>query len=153
MLNRLMSAFGLATVLCIQSASGQTTGPTILDHIREDFSHRSEYRVRQDLGRVVISDAMSGKELFTVSSLSRNAISIEGSVARGMTPTFMRTAGDHIAHFNCSAPVGTLIVATSGDILLQHYVNPELVPAAAIVNLAQRFGDAVRTESLNLATQ
>lgn len=150
---RLLSVPGLVAVLCTGSMSAQTTGPTVLDHIRDDFSHRSEYRVRQDRERVVISDAVSGEELFSVVSISSNTISIQGNVVRGMASTRIVKAGDHIAHFNCSAPVGTLIVDNRGDITMQHYVNPELVPTAAIINLAQRFGDAVRTESRSLATQ
>jgi len=153
MMKTVRSVIVLVALVASGTATAQTTGADVLGTVWDDLSHNTAYRVEHEPARVRVCDAASGRELFCVVAISADALSMQGDVARHVSNADLGGAREHIDHFNCSAPVGTLVVDKKGGVMLQHYVNPSLVPALTISKLAQRFGDAIRVESRTLSSQ
>ena len=117
------------------------------------LTQRPEYKVDQFDRYLAVTDVYSGAEVFRVVVLADEIVSLQGAVGTSIPTARLEGALDHVAHFNCSAAVGTLTVNAEGVVTMQHYVNPQIVSPTSIANLAQRFGDSIQMGSHSLATQ
>jgi hypothetical protein len=89
-----------------------------------------------------------------VEYVADNQVMISGVVARlGAHDAGTRERiGSRVADYNVGAAVGTLrLDATSGEISLEHRVNPRLVGPAAIARVIMLVGDAIVRQQTSLA--
>lgn len=150
----LLSVAALVALIAAIPAQAQLTGPSLLDKVRDNLSQESSFRVESTSKSVLLRDAATGAELFTVSEVDAQTVTLSGVVARvGQLSQERRNAVmQRIAFFNFSSGVGTLgYNSATGEVTMHHYVNPRYVSPANIAYVASRFGDVARSEAQLLA--
>lgn len=145
-----------AFVALVAAAPGyaQFTGPTVIDQVRNDFNRQERYSVEKSKGTIVLRDASTGEELFTLSEVDAQTVTLSSVIAKldHLSPERKHEVLQRIAFFNFSSPVGTLGYDNStGTVTMEHHLNPRQVSASSIATVAVRFGDVARAEANNLA--
>jgi hypothetical protein len=143
-------ALAAAALVCFLSASAshaQLTGPSALNVIRDDFSSNG-YTVEAGANSMLMKDA-SGNLVFTVSQVNPQTVTLSSVVARlrKLTAEERTLLQQKIAFFNFSSSVGTLwFNNATGEVTMEHHLNPRYVSPATMAKIAASFGDMVRTE-------
>lgn len=143
----MLAAVALVTFLAASASHAQLTGPSVLNTIGDNFS-RNGYTVESGSNIVVMKDA-SGAMVFTVSQVNQQTITLKGVVAsmRNLTPEQRTQLQRKIALFNYSSHVGTLwLDNATGDVTMEHHLNPRHLSPSTMATIAASFGDVARTE-------
>ncbi len=131
----------------------QATGASALGVLRAQLDRQNTYRVEAATDRIRLLDPTSGREILSLRQTSPQTIMLSGVVGkidRATTAQRLR-AEQRIALFNFSSPVGTLTLnERSGQVTMEHALNPRLVPAAAMAHVAALFGEAVQNQGRQL---
>ncbi len=146
-------AGALCAFLLATPVYAQLTGAPILNSIGNNLADVGGYSVVTGTNTVLVRDAESGRTLFVMKEVNQQTITLSSVVAslRTLTPEQKDRLLRHIAMFNISSAVGTLwLDQSTGQVTMQHHLNPRLVSQAGLVNTAVRFGDAVRAEQVRL---
>jgi hypothetical protein len=149
MMFRNLAALVLGVLLLSITAHAQT-GPTLLARLQSEFGGDNTYKVKVGADRVILIDERTGTELFSVRDVSPQQVVISGIVGQleSMSTEHRRDVERQIAMFNFSSPVGTLTLdSRTGAILMQHNLNPRLVPVSSMINVANRFGEIAQRQS------
>ncbi len=153
MIKPMLAFLAISTLFGGAPLLAQSTGASPLASVRDAFSGRSEYRIDEQAHKLVFRDAASGAEIFTLSETTTGTLALSGSV-QGLNSTTEITPNimdDRISWFNCSSAVGTMWRdQRTGQVTMLHYLNPQLVSRSGLVNVADRFGEAVRSETRTL---
>lgn len=142
-----LAAAALVSFLSVSTSSAQLTGPSALNVIRDDFSSNG-YTVEAGSNSMRMKDA-SGHLVFTVSQVNPQTVTLTSVVARmrKLNAEERNRLQQQIAFFNFSSSVGTLWFDNStGEVTMEHHLNPRFVSPASIAKIAASFGDMVRTE-------
>jgi hypothetical protein len=132
----------------------QLTGPSLISQMRADLSQHKNYKVEAHDNTVSLRDAATGAEVLTVSQVDAQQVTITGVVAKlnKLSAARKHDIQQRIDYFNFSSAVGTLDMDNkTGQVTMEHHLNPRYVSASSIVNVAMRFSDVVRAESEVLA--
>ncbi len=138
--------------LLVTECQAQLTGPSSIAYIH-DGTKTGSYKVERDAHSVTFRDAMTGAEVFKASEVNAQTVTLVGFVAslRNLSPEQKEQLLKKVAFYNFSSPVGTLLVdSETGDITMEHHLNPRHVSPSSMATVASRFGDAVRSESQSL---
>jgi len=133
--------------LAASAGYAQLTGPSALSAIRDDFSSNG-YTVEQGSNTVMMKDA-AGNIVFTVYQVNSQTVTLTSVVAhlKKLSAEQRAKLQRRIAYFNYSSPVGTLwFDNATGDVTMEHHLNPRYVSPATMVTVAASFGDMVRTQ-------
>ena len=142
-----LAAAALVSFLSVSTSSAQLTGPSALNVIRDDFSSNG-YTVEAGSNSMLMKDA-SGHVIFTVSQVNPQTVTLSSVVARMRKLSTEERARlqQKIAYFNYSSAVGTLwFDNTTGEVTMEHHLNPRFVSPATMAKIAANFGDMVRSE-------
>ncbi len=154
MKNILLTAAALFTFLLVAPVHAQLTGPSVLSFIGDSFARQSGYSIVSGTNTVLVKDVESGRTLFVVKDVNQQTITLSSVVAslRQLSPESRDRMLKQISQYNFSSAVGTLWYDNAtGEVTMEHHLNPRLVSSANIVSVANRFGDAVRAEKTVLA--
>lgn len=147
MMKPLLALLAISALFGGTSLFAQSTGQSPLAAVRDAFSGRSEYRVDERPHQLVFSDAASGAELFRLSETTTGTLTLSGSVPN-VNGTAAVALDEKISWFNCSSAVGTMWMdQKTGQVTMLHHLNPQLVSRSGLANVADRFGEAVRSET------
>jgi hypothetical protein len=149
-MKKLMLSAALAFVMCSIAATAQVTGPEILRNVSDQLSTTRGYRVELRSDGLHMNDASTGNEVLAMRQMNPQQVMISGKVAElgKLAPEIRQKVMKQIALFNFSSSVGTLYVdEKTGEVTLQHNVNPRTVPAAAIAQVATQFTNSVVLQS------
>lgn len=153
MMKPLLALLAISALFGGTSLFAQSTGESSLASVREAFAGRTEYRIDERPHELVFRDAASGAEVFTLSETTTGTLTLSGSV-QGLNGTMAvtpSTLDERISWFNCSSAVGTMwIDQRTGAVTMLHHLNPQLVSRNGLANVADRFGEAVRSETRTL---
>jgi hypothetical protein len=153
-MKKLMFIAAMAFVMVTLSATAQVTGPNVLRGVSDQLSAAGGYRVELSDDALHVKDAATGSELLSLRQTNAQQVTISGTVAHlgSLAPALRNRIMQEIALFNFSSSVGTLHVdEKTGEVTMQHNLNPRVVPVAAIAQVATRFGDSVIRQSQALA--
>jgi hypothetical protein len=142
-----LAAAALVSFLSASTSNAQLTGPSALNIIRDDFSNNG-YTVESGSNSMLMKDA-SGNIIFSVSQVNPQTVTLTSVVARTRKLTSEQESmlQRKIAHFNISSSVGTLwLDNATGEVTMEHHLNPRFVSPATMAKIAANFGDLVRTE-------
>src|SRR4051812_44759572 len=142
-----LAAAALVSFFFATASHAQLTGPSALNAIRDDFSNNG-YTVEAGSNSVLMKDA-SGNTIFTVSQVNPQTITLSSVIAHlhQLSAEQRTQLQRRIAFFNYSSSVGTLWYNTAtGEVTMEHHLNPRFVSPATMVKVAASFGDMVRTE-------
>jgi hypothetical protein len=147
----LMAAFAVTTF----SATAQITGPDLLRGVSDRLgSEKVLYRVEVSNDGIRLTDPASGREVLSMREVNSQQLSISGTIGQlsDLSTEVRQKLVEQIALFNFSSAVGTIVLdEESGEITMHHNVNPRVVTASAIAQVASRFGDSVVEQSRVLA--
>jgi hypothetical protein len=145
----IMVAAAFLALLVTSSVHAQLTGPSTLGLLRDDLAKQTNFKVELATNGVTLKDAKTGREIFTVRQVSSQTVTLSGVVASldKVAPAQRQEVLRRIALFNFSSPVGTLEVDNSGKVTMYHHLSSRLVSRAGMVDVASRFGDAMREEA------
>ena len=109
----------------------------------------------ENLSRAILAlDGGTGEHIYTISHPDRDCLRFHALLLRLQAPSVMlrNRLYMEIDRFNRSASVGTIYFdEPTGQLSLQHNVDPGHVGVRAMVDVARRFGDAVFAERRNFA--
>lgn len=146
----LLSIAALVSIIAATPGYAQFTGPSILDKVRDNLSQQKAFKVESTNKTVLLRDAATGAELFTVSEIDAQTVTLSGVVGKldKMSSERRDAVMQRIAYFNFSSGVGTLgYNKSTGEVTMQHHLNPRYVSPANIAHVASSFGDVARTEA------
>jgi hypothetical protein len=99
-------------------------------------------------------DAATGREICMLRQVNPRQVIITGTVANlsNLSRDERSAAMRKIALFNFSSSVGTLwFDERTGDVCMEHKINPQLVSIPSIARVASLFGSTVRSQTVMLA--
>lgn len=146
----LLSIAALVTFFASTSGFAQLTGPSLIDRVRDDLSQQRTLKIESNEKSVMLRDAATGAEIFTVRQIDAQTVTLSGVIARlnNLSPERRHEVMQRIAFFNFSSPVGTLGFNNStGEVVMEHHLNPRYVSASSIASVAGRFNDVARNEA------
>ncbi len=126
------------------------TGPSLLTSLRDDLAKQTTFKVELQSNAVTLKDNRTGSEVFTMREMNPQTVTLSGVVTslEKVAPERKQEVMQKIAQFNVSSPVGTMVVDNkTGEVTMHHHLNSRLVSRSGMVNVATRFGDAVREEA------
>ena len=95
--------------------------------------------------QIVVSDRATGDEVFSLREINSQTVTLTGRVGRLGEREDLR---QHIAMFNFSSSVGTLNVnERTGEVTIEHRLNPTQVSVPAMAQAANLFGQVARTQT------
>ncbi len=118
---------------------------------KSNAGHRAEMRA----DHIVLLDGASGSELGTIRAVGSDQMSISGIVANvgNVSGEAKARVQQQIDEFNLTSSVGTLkLQEATGDITLEHNVDPRRSNADQIAGVAVSFGDKARQQSSRFAS-
>jgi hypothetical protein len=132
-------------------AFAQVTGGTILRSLADQLDRQSSgYRTELESDGLHLRDASTVNEVLAVHQIGGQQVTISGVVAslNKLSPDVRRQTLRRIALFNFSSPVGTLVVdAKTGEVTMEHNLNPRQVSIPAMAQVATMFGKTIRRQS------
>jgi hypothetical protein len=135
----------VAASLLAGPAQAQTTGPTLMKKLLVQIKAQPTFEVSTAGDQIVVSDRKTGDNVFSLREINSQTVTMTGSVGRLGERDDLR---QHIAMFNFSSSVGTLYVdEKTGEVTIQHHLNPRLVSVTAMADAANRFGQVARMQS------
>lgn len=122
----------------------QTTGPSLLKKLLVQIKAQPTFEVATSGDQIVVSDRTTGDEVFSLREINSQTVTLSGRVGRLGEREDLR---QHIAMFNFSSSVGTLNVnERTGEVTIEHHLNPRLVSLPAMAQAASLFGQVARTQ-------
>lgn len=145
----ILIAAAFLALLVTSSVHAQLTGPSALGMLRDDLAKQTNFKVDLVTNGVALKDAGTGKEVFTVRQMNSQTVTLSGFVVSldKVSPERKQEVLRRIALFNFSSAVGTLEVDNNGRVTMYHHLSSRLVSRAGMVDVASRFGDAMREEA------
>ncbi|MBS1912992.1 MAG: hypothetical protein JST22_13480 [Bacteroidetes bacterium] len=147
------AAMAFIALIVAVPAHAQSTGASLLHEIGDNMTSHPEYTAVVGTNTVLIKDVTTGATLFVVKETNAQTITLSSVVAtvHSLTPDSRARLLRRISQFNFSSPVGTLWYDNaSGNVTMEHHLNPRMVSQSGIMNVAVRFGDAVRAQQIAL---
>ncbi|MDB5034473.1 MAG: hypothetical protein JWQ98_1714 [Chlorobi bacterium] len=145
----------VALILFLLATPGfaQLTGPSLLGKIRDNLNKQTSYKVSLANDAIIMTDARSGVTVCTVRQESSQKITLSCVVARlkGLSAEKRQQLQRKIALFNFSSAVGTLWYdSRTGEVTMEHFLNPRQVSPVSMASVAARFGETYRAEVASL---
>lgn len=113
------------------------------------------YQAEMRSDHIVLLDAANGSELGTIRKIADNQINLSGII--GNVGAVSGEAKDRVMsqinEFNERSGVGTLkLQESTGDVMLEHKVDPQRTSADDIAKLVVKFGEKARQQTARFAT-
>lgn len=135
----------IAASLLAGPAQAQTTGPSLMKKLLVQIKAQPLFEVSTAGDQIVVSDRKTGDKVFSLREVNPQTVTLSGVVGRLGEREDLR---QHIAMFNFSSSVGTLYVNEStGEVTIEHRLNPMQVSVPAMADAANLFGQVARTQS------
>lgn len=122
----------------------QTTGPTLIKKLVAQITAQPNFNIATSGDLVVVTDRTTGDEVFSLREVNSQTVTLSGRVGRLGERENLR---EHVAMFNFSSSVGTLnINESTGEVTIEHHLNPRHVTLPAMAQAASLFGQVARTQ-------
>ncbi|MEO5929391.1 MAG: hypothetical protein ABIR47_05630 [Candidatus Kapaibacterium sp.] len=149
----LLAPVALIMFLLATPGFAQLTGPSLLGKIRDNLNKQTSYKVSLVNDAIVMTDAHTGVRVCTVRQESSQKITLSCVVTRldGVSAEKKQRIQRKIALFNFSSAVGTLWYdSRTGEVILEHFLNPRQVSPVNMASVAARFGETYRAQAATL---
>jgi hypothetical protein len=149
----LLASAALVMLFLATPGFAQLTGPSLLGKIRDNLSKQTNYKVSLAHDAITMTDARTGATVCTVRQESSQKITLSCVVAslKGLPAEQKQRALKKIALFNFSSAVGTLLYDNrTGEVTMEHFLNPRQVTPVSMASVAARFGETYRAQAASL---